>query len=64
MTYQRKTRDEFELQGNYGQGWECLTCEGSYPAIRQRLREYRENEGGAYRIKSRRVRIEGSAADV
>lgn len=65
MAYQRKTRDEFELQGNYGQGWECLTTEDSRAEIRQRLREYQENEGGAYRIKARRVPIEtGSATDV
>lgn len=41
------------LQGNYGQGWEDLTA-GTYPEVRQNLKEYRENEGGSYRIINRR----------
>jgi hypothetical protein len=57
MAYQRKTRDEWELQGHYGQGWECLTTEESYSKAREQLRCYRENEGGRYRIKCRRVPI-------
>jgi hypothetical protein len=61
MAYQRKTRDEYELQGNYGQGWECLTTEDTRADIRARLREYRENEGGDYRVLTRRVRLEGAA---
>ena len=52
----RKTRDEYVLQGNYGHGWEDLTAESSIAEIRQRLREYRENEGGNYRTVKRRVR--------
>jgi len=58
MAYIRKTRDEFELQGDYGQGWECLTIEETYSAAREQRRCYQENEGGRYRIKVRRVRIE------
>lgn len=58
MAYARKTRDEYELQGNYGCGWECLTTEDTRKDIRARLREYRENEGGEYRIKLRRVKLE------
>ena len=57
-SYQRKTRDEWELQGDYGQGFECLTTEDSYAAARQQLRDYRENEGGCYRIKCKRVPID------
>ena len=44
----------FVLQGNYGQGYEDLTAEESFKAIRDRLKEYRENEGGSYRIINRR----------
>lgn len=61
MARQRVTRDEYELQGNYGQGWECLTTEERRSEARERLREYRENEGGLYRIKARRVRIAEAA---
>lgn len=45
------------LQGNYGygHGWEDLTSEESYHEIRARLKEYRENEGGTYRLIKRRV---------
>ena len=55
----RKTRDEYVLQGNYGygHGWEDLTAENTLTEIRQRLKEYRENEGGTYRTIKRRVRI-------
>lgn len=49
----------YVLQGNYGYGFEDLTAEdkaepGAYKRIRQNLKEYRENEGGQYRIISRR----------
>ena len=42
------------LQGQYGQGWEDLCADESYKEIRQNLKEYRENEGGSYRIIQRR----------
>lgn len=44
------------LQGNYGHGhgWEDLTAEESWREIRQRRREYEQNEGGHYRIIHRR----------
>jgi len=44
------------LQGNYGYGygWEDLCADESYKEIRQNLKEYRENEGGSYRIIQRR----------
>lgn len=44
------------LQGNYGygHGWEDLTAEESWREIRDRRREYVENEGGSYRIIKRR----------
>lgn len=47
MAYKRKTRDEYELQGHYGHGWECLTAEDDWSQARARRREYQENEGGA-----------------
>ncbi len=57
MARARTTRDEYELQGNYGHGWECLTTEETMSEARERRREYVENEGGSYRIKARRVPI-------
>jgi len=46
----------YVLQGDYGygHGWEDLTASERYREVRQNLREYRENEGGTYRIIQRR----------
>lgn len=44
------------LQGNYGygHGWEDLCASESFKEVLQNLREYRENEGGNYRLIERR----------
>lgn len=61
MAYVRKTRDEFEVQGYYAGGWECVTTEDTRKEARARLKEYRENEPGtAFRRKTIRVKIEAS----
>lgn len=57
MAYIRKTEDEFDVEADYGQGWEIVTCEPTWQRARDRVKEYRENEGGTYRIKKRRVPI-------
>ena len=44
MAYQRKTRDECDLLGNYGDGWDRLVTEDSYSEIKKRYREYVENQ--------------------
>jgi len=54
------TNKYWVLQGNYGHGWEDLTAEDTRLEILARLREYRENEGGAYRIFVRREKIKGA----
>ncbi len=58
MTYQRKTRDEYQLWVNYGQGWEHEISEDTRAELNQRYREYREN-CPEYPLKrvSKRVRI-------
>lgn len=61
MARKRKTRDVFEVQGNYGHGhgFECVTAEEDYFEAKARLREYRENEPGVpFRIRVKRERIE------
>lgn len=59
MAYTRKTRDEFEIQGDYGQGWECVTAEASWKAAREQIKCYRENEPGVqFRIVVKRVKKE------
>ena len=57
--YHRKTKDEFQVQGNYGyHGYEMVTCEETYKEAKERLKEYRENEPGiAFKIVKRRVKL-------
>lgn len=44
MTYVRKTRDEFEIQGNYGHGWETVVTEENAVVARDRLNIDSTNE--------------------
>ena len=44
--YTRKTRDVWEVRGDYGHGWEMVTAELSRDAARERRTEYRQNEPG------------------
>jgi hypothetical protein len=58
MSRQRKTRDYWEIRGNYGHGPELVTAEVTRPSALARLREYRENEPGVcFTIHKRRERI-------
>jgi hypothetical protein len=58
MNYIRKTKDEYVLLSNYGQGWEEEITEETFKEIKQRLKEYRENAPQyAYSYKKRRVKI-------
>lgn len=43
MARVRKTRDEYRLWLNYGQGWELEVTEDTGTEIRARCKEYREN---------------------
>lgn len=53
---QRVTTDSFDLEGDYGQGWEVLCSEGTRKEARQRMREYMENAPCPLRIVKRRTR--------
>lgn len=44
----------FVVQGNYGQGFEDLTCSESYKAAREDLKSYRDNEHYPHRLIQRR----------
>jgi len=56
MTYQRITRDEWQMWSNYGYGWEEESAASTFREIRDTVREYRENAPqGSYKIK--RVRV-------
>lgn len=58
--YIRKTKDVFEVQGNYGYGWEAVTTEETRTEAKKRLKEYGENETNVpHRIIKKREKIEG-----
>ena len=58
-----KTKLIHVVQGNYGygDGWEDLTAEDTRKEALARLREYRANESGPFRLIRRRERIEQPA---
>lgn len=54
--YKRKTVDEFQIQGKYSHGWECVVFESTRKEARERLKEYRENEPAtSFRLTVKRV---------
>jgi hypothetical protein len=58
MAYKRKTEDEFEIQGNYGQGWELATTEVKWRDAKEQKKCYQQNEPGIpFRIVHKRVPI-------
>jgi hypothetical protein len=60
MAYKRKTRDIWNLYGNYGYGQEILTAADSLKEIRSLKRDYELNDHMVYnlRIKCEREKIE------
>jgi hypothetical protein len=57
--YIRKTEDEFRIMGNYGQGFEEVTCEVTRPLARSTIKDYRTNEPGIpFKIVKKRVKIQ------
>jgi hypothetical protein len=56
--YQRTTTDAWEIQGDYGQGWETVCAEETRKEAIVNLKLYRENERGtSFRLKLVRVKI-------
>lgn len=53
--YQRTTTDEWHIEGNYGQGWECVNVETTRADGRRSLREYDQNEPYPHRLVKRRI---------
>lgn len=51
------TAYEYEIQGNYGQGWECVTTEETRSDAMAQLACYRENEP-EYAHRIRKVKAE------
>jgi hypothetical protein len=62
MAYQRKTRDEYRLYVNYGQGWEHETTENTFAELKAQQKCYRDN-CPQYPTQRRIVRVKiGGAA--
>ena len=65
MAYQRKTRDRWDIETNYGYGWEVENSEYTRADAKRSLLEYRENleaDGKcAVRMTKHRERLEVSA---
>jgi hypothetical protein len=55
--YKRKTVDEYEVQGNYGQGWEMVTTEETRKAAKEQCKCYDNNEPYPHRIVKKRVKL-------
>jgi hypothetical protein len=54
---ERKTIDEYDIEGKYEPGWEVLTTEATHFRARDQIKLYREAEPGiAFRIKKHRVK--------
>ena len=57
MPYIRKTVDEYDIEGDYGQGFEVVTCESTWKDAKAQIKIYRASEPGvAFRIKHHRVK--------
>jgi len=57
--YQRKTKDVYVVQGNYGYGWDDLFEEDTWLDAKQALKEYQENEPQySHRIITRREKVD------
>ena len=57
MAYVRKTIDEYDIEGNYGHGFEVVTAENNLEDAKMQYKLYCENEPEfSFRIKKRRVK--------
>lgn len=55
--YNRKTYDEYEVQGNYGYGYEVVIVEPTKKEALANLKLYEANEKGvSFRIVKKRVK--------
>lgn len=49
--YQRKTRDRWDIETNWGYGWEVEDCEYTSTEARDTFRTYRENSCGRFDVR-------------
>jgi len=58
--YKRKTRDEYEIQGNCGYGWDLETTETTLRDAKKQAACYRANVNYPIRIIKKRIKIDES----
>lgn len=51
MAYERKTRDRWDIETNWGYGWDVECSEYTAKEARQTLKEYRENYAGMASVR-------------
>ena len=56
--YVRKTRDRWDIETNYGYGWEVECSEYTLKDAKMNLRAYRDNISGLVRLVKRREKVE------
>lgn len=49
--YKRKTIDRWDIETNYGYGWEVENSEYTRADAKRSLREYQENMGGRCHVR-------------
>lgn len=49
--YVRKTVDRWDIETNWGYGWEVECCEYTREKAKQRYREYWDNRCGRYEVR-------------
>lgn len=57
--YIRKTREEYDIEVNYGYGWDVVCTEDTMKEARERAKEYMENDRKPVRIHKRRIPMKG-----
>lgn len=56
MSYQRKTKDQWDIMTNWGYGWECENSEYTRTDAKRSLKEYRENLAGRADVRMEKHR--------
>lgn len=53
----RKTKDVYEIQQNYGYGWECVCDENDYSSAKRTYKDYIKNTSYPTKIVKKRIKI-------
>lgn len=56
MSYQRKTKDRWDIMTNWGYGWESENSEYNREDAKRSLKEYRENLAGRADVRMEKPR--------